>query len=83
MKAVVRSSRRFENGVEIIERELHEVIKVADGRYITERQTAEAPRLVINEEVQPRDNFISRRRSDIEGLEAFLLSIPNLSKAIR
>ncbi|MEO8650594.1 MAG: hypothetical protein ABI539_15635, partial [Acidobacteriota bacterium] len=69
MKAVVRSSRRFENGVEIVDRELHEVIKVVDSCYITEKDRPSAPRLVISDEGPSGSNFIARRRSDIEGLE--------------
>jgi hypothetical protein len=75
-----RFSRRTKDGVEILEHESHQVIKVKGDRYETVsdekiEQPRSAPRLVISEAPAAAKLFISKTRSDITGLNAFLRSL--------
>ena len=63
-----RVSRRFQNGVSIIERETITTVVVGE-------QAAAAPRLVIEDPASRAPVFIARSRSEILGLRALLKSL--------
>ncbi len=69
--ATVTCSRRFENGVEIMEKEMHQVLKI--GAH------ASAPieaRLVIGDAISLATKlFIAKTRSEIGGLDALLSTL--------
>jgi hypothetical protein len=68
--AAVLCSRRFQNGVEIIEREVHQVVA------INGRSEAARPSLVIGDAISSATKlFISKTRSEIAGLETLLKSL--------
>lgn len=67
---VERCSHRIQNGVEIFEREIHKIAAVEPG----ENAAMEAqPRLIVSDTVSTATRaFISKTRSEIAGLNAFL-----------
>ncbi len=71
--ATVFCSRRFENGVEIFEKEIHQVVTV------NAREDMAAPaevRLVIGDAISSATKlFIAKTRSEIGGLEALLKTL--------
>jgi hypothetical protein len=71
--AAVLCSRRFQNGVEIIEREVHQVVAI-NGR--SEAAPPARPSLVIGDAISSATKlFISKTRSEIAGLETLLKSL--------
>ena len=69
---VERSSHRIQNGVEIFEREIH---KIAAAEPV-ENVAAGQPRLIISDAVSTATRaVISKTRSEIAGLNAFLQSL--------
>ena len=73
--ATVFCSRRFENGVEIFEKETHQVVTVS----AQEESYAAAPsevRLVIGDAISSATKlFIAKTRSEIGGLDALLKTL--------
>lgn len=67
--------RRVQNGVEIVEHEAHQIIKVTGPRYETISDTRVAPRLIITEAPSAARPFIAKARSEIAGLDALLGSL--------
>ncbi len=71
--ATVFCSRRFENGVDIFERETHQVVTV------NAREDMAAPteaRLVIGDAISSATKlFIAKTRSEIGGLDALLKTL--------
>ncbi len=71
--ATVFCSRRFENGVEIFEKEIHQVVTV------NAREDMAAPaevRLVIGDAISSATKlFIAKTRSEIGGLDALLKTL--------
>ena len=65
-----RFSRRFVNGVEILEHEMIQKITINEGRF--ETRGTRTPRLIINDAVSATRDFISKTRSDIADLDTFL-----------
>ena len=64
----MRCSRRFQNGVEIIEREVHYAIEA--------EPSAAVPRLVIVDAISSATvSFIAKTRTEIAGLNALLKSL--------
>lgn len=72
-----RFSRRTQNGVEILEHETTQVIKMNGDRYETVHPAPPAPRLVISDAPSATKLLIAKTRSDIAGLNAFLRAITN------
>jgi len=66
---VERTTRRVQNGVEIIEREMMRSIRLEDGEYVNSRPAA---RLIIDDAIEPSKNFISKSRSQMSELNSFL-----------
>ena len=64
-----RISQRIINGVSVIEKETHRIIKLVGGRYVESTPKPE-PRLVVVDD-QP-SSFITRDRTSIAGLNAIL-----------
>jgi hypothetical protein len=64
-----RISQRLIDGVRVIERETHRIIKVVGGSYVNAANRPE-PRLVVVED-QPA-SFITKDRTSIAGLNAIL-----------
>ena len=74
--AYERFSRRTKDGVEIVEHERHQVIRVNGGRYETlPAEPRPEPRLVISETPSAAGLFVSKARSEIAGLDAVLSSL--------
>ena len=63
-------SRRVVNGVEILERESVQKIRIEGGHFETLRRRV--PRLIVSETVSAAKNLLSKTRSDIAGLDKFL-----------
>jgi hypothetical protein len=66
---VERTTRRVQNGVEIIERETMRSIRLEDGEYVNSRPAA---RLIIDDAIERSKNFISKSRSQMSELNSFL-----------
>jgi hypothetical protein len=66
-------SRRVVNGIEIVEHETVRKIRMRGGRYETSR--LRIPRLVISDAIEATKGFISKRRSDVTGLDKFLRGV--------
>jgi len=66
---VERTTRRVQNGVEIIEREMMRSIRLEDGEYVNSRPAA---RLIIDDAIERSKNFISKSRSQMSELNSFL-----------
>ena len=64
-----RISQRIINGVSVIEKETHRIIKLVGGRYVESTPKTE-PRLVVVDD-QPA-SFITLDRTSIAGLSAIL-----------
>jgi hypothetical protein len=72
--ATVFCSRRFENGVEIFEKETHQVVTV-NAREDSHTAPTEA-RLVIGDAISSATKlFIAKTRSEIGGLDALLKTL--------
>jgi hypothetical protein len=71
---VERTSRRVQNGVEIIERESVRTIRFEDDAYINSG-TGTLPRLVIEDAISRSKLFITRSRSQLGDIDAFLRTI--------
>lgn len=65
-------SRRVQNGVEIVEHEARQIIKVSGPHYETVLDAPVAPRLIITEAPPAARPFIAKARSEIAGLDALL-----------
>ena len=66
--ATVLFSRRFQNGVEIFEREMHQVITINGEPPL--------PRLVIGDAISSASKlFIAKARSEIAGLDTLLKTL--------
>ena len=65
-------SRRLVNGVEILERESIQKIRIKGGHFETLRRRV--PRLIVSETVSAAKDLLSKTRSDIAGLDKFLRS---------
>jgi hypothetical protein len=70
VEGMTRFSRRFQNGVEILEKETLRKIKVEDTEH-----AISSPRLVISDAFSRSKNLISKSRSQLGELDAFLKSI--------
>jgi hypothetical protein len=68
---------RWDNGVKIVEHETHYVIKLIDGRYVGEPSPRESRLVVIDDVSSNTTELITRDRSSIAGLDAFIRSITN------
>lgn len=71
-----RISQRIINGVSVIEKETHRIIKLVGGRYVESTALPE-PRLVVVDD-QP-SSFITMDRTGIAGLNAILSGIASLT----
>ena len=68
-------SRRFENGVEIFEKEMHQVITINVQESVPAASRAEA-RLVIGDAISSATKlFIAKTRSEIGGLDTLLKTL--------
>lgn len=67
-----RITKRTIDGVSVLEKETHSVIKLVGGRYV-EAGSKREPRLVVIDDAasQPR-SLITRDRSHVAGLNAFI-----------
>jgi len=72
-----RFSRRFQNGVEIIEHERHQSIKIMEDRYETDAVPS-VTRLIISDAPTAAKLFIAKTRSEISGLDALLRNLTGL-----
>ena len=78
---VERCSHRIQNGVEIYEREIH---MLAPSESAENGAAAVQPRLVINDTVATATKaFISKTRSEIAGLNAFLKGLATVEAKTR
>ena len=68
-----RCSHRFENGVEIIERETHYVS--APNFPAAKNATKTTPRLIIEDAISSATEFVSKTRAEVAGLNALLQSL--------
>ena len=76
---VERCSHRFQNGVEIFEREVHKIAAVEPVDI-----AASEPRLIVSDAVSTATRaFISKTRSEIAGLNAFLQGLSTLDADTR
>ena len=67
-----RISQRLLNGVRVIEKESHRIIKLVGSRYVDASAKRE-PRLVVVEDAGPNpESFITKDRTSIAGLDAIL-----------
>ena len=67
-----RISQRLIDGVRVIEKEMHRVIKLVNGRYV-DASSKPAPRLVVVEDEGPNPaSLITKDRTSIAGLKAIL-----------
>ena len=67
-----RISQRLIDGVRVIEKEMHRVIKLVNGRYV-DASSKPAPRLVVVEDEGPNPaSLITKDRTSIAGLDAIL-----------
>lgn len=70
-----RISQRLIDGVRVIEKETHRIIKLVGGRYIDAALRPE-PRLVVVDDAGANpDSFITKDRSSIAGLNAFFRGV--------
>lgn len=77
---VERCSHRIQNGVEIFEREVH---KIADQPGENAADAAQ-PRLIVSDAVTTATKaFISKTRSEIAGLNAFLQGLSTVDAKTR
>jgi len=73
MRSAERYSRRFENGVEIIE---HETVNSMDMNEEQENVSdRRGPRLVVSDAVSKSKLFIAKSRSQLGEVDSFLKSI--------
>ena len=67
-----RYSRRFQNGVEIIEREMHYVSDLETDR----ASSLACPRLVIEDTISSaKESLVSKTREEVAGLNALLRTL--------
>ena len=71
---VERSSRRMQNGVEIIERETQRSIRFEDNTYKNSRPVR-ATQLVVSEAISKSKLFISKSRSQLGDIDSFIRNI--------
>jgi hypothetical protein len=71
---VERSSRRMQNGVEIIERETQRSIRFEDDTY-KNSQPVSATQLVVSEAINKSKTFISKSRSQLGEIDSFIRNI--------
>ena len=71
VKAYQRFRRRFQSGVEIVERETVSTITVDDGEFKLNRE----PQLIVSDAVGSSRRFITRKRSQLGEVDALLRSI--------
>ncbi len=78
---VERFSHRIQNGVEIFEREVHKLAAAESAENIA---ATVAPRLIVNDAVSTvTRSFVSKTRSEIAGLNAFLRGLSTLEPKTR
>lgn len=71
----VLSSRRFQDGVEIFEQEMHQVISV-NGEHVATVAAPAEPSLIIGDSISSATKlFIAKTRSEIAGLDALLQTL--------
>jgi hypothetical protein len=63
---IARSSRRIENSVEIIEKEIIRTVKVEDESRYT--RLSRLPRLVVDDAISATREFITKARSEASGI---------------
>ena len=73
MEGIERVSQRFQNGVEILERETMKKITLNEA--VNEAATHSNPRLVVSDSASRSQRFISKSRSQLGEIDAFLRSI--------
>ena len=71
---VERSSRRMQNGVEIIERETQRSIRFEDNTYKNSRPVS-ATQLVVSDAINKSKLFISKSRSQLGEIDSFIRNI--------
>ena len=71
---VERSSRRMQNGVEIIERETQRSIRFEDNAYINSKPVS-ATQLVVSDAINRSKLFISKSRSQLGEIDSFIRNI--------
>ena len=71
---VERSSRRVQNGVEIIERETQRSIRFEDNAYINSKPVS-ATQLVVSDAINKSKLFISKSRSQLGEIDSFIRNI--------
>ncbi len=77
---VERCAHRVQNGVEIYEREVHKL----ESAESMENVAAAQPRLIVNDAVSTATQaFVSKTRSEIAGLNAFLRGLSTLEPKTR
>ncbi len=74
LENIERSTRRLENGVEILERETISTIRIVDGHFVTNPNSRQS-RLVIGENPPAANTIIAKKRSELSELDTFLRSI--------
>jgi hypothetical protein len=78
---VERCSHRIQHGVEIFEREVH---TIADAEPVENAAAAGEPRLIISDAVSTATRaIISKTRSEITGLNAFLQGLATVNAKTR
>ena len=78
---VERCSHRIQNGVEIFEREIH---KIAAAEPVEDVAEGSGPRLIISDAVSTATRaVISKTRSEIAGLNAFLQNLSTVEAKTR
>lgn len=71
---VERSSRRMQNGVEIIESETQRSIRFEDNAYINSKPVS-ATQLVVSDAINKSKLFISKSRSQLGDVDSFIRNI--------
>ena len=71
---VERTSRRFQNGVEIVERETKRSIRFEDDAYINSK-AVRSPQLVVSGAINRSKLFITKSRSQLGEIDAFIRNI--------
>ena len=77
---VERCSHRIQNGVEIYEREIH---KIAPAESAESLSAVPEPRLIVSDVSTATRSFISKTRSEIAGLNAFLQGLSTVDVKTR
>jgi len=71
---VERTTRRVQNGVEIIERETQRSIRVEGDAYINSKPVS-ATQLVVSDAINRSKLFISKSRSQLGDIDSFIRNI--------